>query len=119
MAPNLRISEFSGGYYVAEMVVQPNEDGPLVDNQLFTFIKSKLYDEVSADPIFKLQLDGGKYFTPTTHNSIPPEVIGLPQEYIDSSDMSDDGKKENIYIVKPQQTRFIESLGGELTTNES
>lgn len=79
------IEEFSGGYYGAMMDIQSYEDGPAIEQGLYTFIKNELF--VTPCPVtIRLGFDDTVVFDVGAESAIPRDVLALPEDYI-----TDDG----------------------------
>lgn len=115
----LRLEEFSGGYYKAEMVAQPYGDGPSIEKSFYDFLNQRFYQNADTEPIFKFGLNEGSHFKPSADPSLPPDVLAIPQEWFDDEPIDDDSKMHSIFIVKPEQSYYLQSVfDGELTSGE-
>ena len=110
------IEQFSSGYYKTSLTVQEYSDGPTVSNQLYTFIKRNIYQQTDAPPLFKMGLDSGAYFTVNGENSIPSDVIALPEEWIIDFDITENNKTIDIFICKPEFSHMLQqgAAGGKI-----
>ena len=116
---NLILEDFSGGYYRAEMVVQPYSDGPAIEQSLYDFIEREFYQDVDMRPVFKFDLDGGPHFKPEREPSIPPDVMAIPESWFDDFGVEDEHSPTSIFIVKPNQSHYLKAaFGGQLSAEE-
>ena len=116
---NLVLEDFSGGYYRAEMVVQPYEGGPAIEKSLYNFIEREFYQDVDMRPVFKFNLNGGRYFKPECESGVPPDVLAIPEEWFDDFGVKDEHGSTSVFIVKPNQSHYLKAVfGGQLSTEE-
>ena len=116
---NLTIEDFSGGYYRAEMVVQPYDEGPAIEQSLYNFIEREFYQDSDMRPIFKSNLNGGPHFKPAQESGIPPDVMGIPKGWFEDFGVDDEHSLTSIFIVKPNQSHYLKAaFGGQLSSEQ-
>ena len=96
------IQEFSGGYYRAEMTVQPLDRGPCIERGLYDLINRKIYSNTDAPVTMRVTLDAGPKFSPSTENGMPTDVIGLPTNMLDKLGVHPSSENINVFILKPK-----------------
>lgn len=105
------LESFSGGYYRAQMEVQPYSDGPTIEQGLYSLINRRIYDTTSAPVTMRLGLDAGPKFTPAAENSMPRDVIGVPEELLQASGVYPADSNVNVFVLKPEAAyRFNQSM---------
>lgn len=95
------IREFSGGYYRAEMTVQPYDDGPAIERGLHEFIEDEYYPQTDAPVTMRVGLDGGRMFTPSAEAGMPTDVLALPENFCDEIGVHPSAEEIGVFIVKP------------------
>jgi len=106
------IEDFSGGYYRAQMTVQPLERGPSIERGLYDLINRKIYSNTDAPVTMRLSLSGGPRFAPETENGMPTDVIGIPTEILDEAGVHPSTENTSIFILKPKHAyRFYQTDG--------
>jgi hypothetical protein len=81
------LTEFSDAYYHASMYVEPYDDGPAIDQQLYDYLSRELYVDCEAPVMVRLGLDGGRRFSVEPQSGIPPEVLGVPEGMVSDDDV--------------------------------
>lgn len=116
------VSEFSGGYFSADLRIEEYEDGPVVAQQLYDYIEYRLYPQTDAPPWFT---DGEKvgepYFRVEPEAGLPSDVIGLPEEYLDDFELVADFRPKMFLIAKPAFAHFLSqsaTIGERLPYND-
>ena len=113
------IREFSGGYYRAEMDVQPVDRGPIIDPGLFYLLNERIYEDSDSLPVMRLTLNRGPHFVPEPENGVPTNVIGLPEDIIDASQDGSVTESANIFVLKPSAAERYQSSIGQSTYERS
>lgn len=103
----MTLSEFSGGYYRTRMQVQPYEDGPVIESDLYDFIDQSVYARTNAPITLRVGLDSSPYFSVESENAVPTDVLAIPQSWIDDMRLHDEYGKENIFVLKPAYSYFV------------
>lgn len=115
----LVLEDFSGGYYRAEMVVQPYSGGPVIEQSLYNFIEREFYQDSDMRPVFKFDLDGGPHFKPSHESSVPPDVLAIPEEWFSEFEIDEQHTSTSVFIVKPNQSHYLRAaFGGQLSTED-
>jgi len=104
------IEDFSGGYYRAEMTVQPLESGPSIERGLYDLINRKIYTNTDAPVTMRLTLDGGPRFAPETENAMPTDVIGMPTEMLDDVGIHPSAEDISVFILKPKHAYLFHQV---------
>lgn len=95
------IREFSGGYFKAEMTVQPYDEGPAIERSLYTLIERECYPQTDAPITMRVGLDGGSMFTPSPEGGMPTDVLALPTEFCDAVGVHPSAEEVSVFILKP------------------
>lgn len=103
------IQEFSGGYYRAEMTVQPLEDGPAIEQGLYDFIDRKIYHKTDAPLTIRVGLDGGTHIRPSSENAMPTDVLAMPPELCDKVGVHPSAEDVGVFILKPAHAYLFNS----------
>lgn len=107
----MMLEDFSGGYYRAQMSVQPVDRGPIIERGLYDIISRRIYDTTDAPVTMRLGLDAGPRFTPVAENGVPTDVIGLPDSVISDADVHPSDDNANVFLLKPAAAyRFNQSM---------
>jgi len=105
----MHVEDFSSGYYKLSMQVEPYTDGPMCSCNLFDFIQREYYGSVESKPIFRLDMDGSPYFTASCENSIPQNVIGLPEHWFDEPIAERTYHETPVYLLKPDDAHLMDN----------
>lgn len=95
------IEPFSAGYYGARMEVQRYEDGPVIEQTLFDYIESSLYQQTDAPPWVRIGMSDAPYFKLAGEAGLPGNVLGLPERFISQHEVLDNGHIHWILFVNP------------------
>ena len=101
----LIFENFSAGYYRTEMTIEEYDDGPVIEQSLYDFIKNQLYQNIDTAPVFKLGLNTGAHFTPSIESGIPVDVLAVPTSWVDTEDRLRDS--QNVFVLKPGQSQYV------------
>lgn len=104
------IEDFSGGYYRAEMTVQPLDRGPSIERGLYDLIEQEIYSNTNVPVTMRLTLDGGPRFTPDSENGMPTDVIGMPTEMLDDTDIHPSSENISVFILKPKHAYLFHQV---------
>jgi hypothetical protein len=105
------LEKFSGGYYRAQMEVQPFENGPAIEQGLYDIINRRVYDTTDAPVTMRLGLNSGPRFVPSAERSMPKDVIGVPKSILDESNTHPADTNVNVFVLKPQAAyRFNKTM---------
>jgi hypothetical protein len=104
------IEDFSGGYYRAEMTVQPLESGPSIERGLYDLISRKIYTNTDAPVTMRLTLDGGPRFMPHTEGAMPTDVIGMPTDMLDDVGIHPSAEDISVFILKPKHAYLFHQV---------
>jgi hypothetical protein len=102
-----KIEEFSGGYYRAEMTVQPLERGPSIEQGLYDLLDRRIYGNTDAPVMMRLSLDCGPKFSPSVEGAMPTDVIGLPTSFLDEAGIHPSAEGVSIFILKPKHAYML------------
>lgn len=103
------IEDFSGGYYRAEMSIQPLESGPCIERGLYDLISRKIYRSTNAPVTMRLTLDGGPRFTPSAENAMPTNAIGVPTAMLDQLGIHPSTENMSVFILKPKHAYLYQN----------
>lgn len=103
------IEEFSGGYYRAQMSVQPLDRGPTIEQGLYDLINREIYHKTDAPVMMKLGLNVGPTFQPEGENGVPTNVLGAPEELLDNAGVHPSAESVNVFIYKPDAAYHVAS----------
>jgi hypothetical protein len=109
------IEEFSGGYYRANMTVQPLDRGPSIERGLYDLINRNIYSNTDAPVTMRLTLDKGPRFTPETENGMPTDVIGVPSDILDEMSIHPSTEDVSVFILKPKHAYLYQQSDNTLT----
>lgn len=102
------LTEFSGGYFAADLCAEEYDDGPVVAKQLYDYIEENIYEEADVSPWFTDgDCVGEPYFPVSPEAGLPSDVIGLPKEYMENLGIESDFKPRMFLIVKPSFAAFL------------
>lgn len=105
------LTEFSDGYYRAQMNIQVVERGPVIERGLYDLINRRIYDTTNAPITMRLGLNRGTRFTPMAENGVPTDVLGLPAALLDDSDVYQGTDTANVFVLKPAHAyRFHQTM---------
>lgn len=102
----MMLEEFSGGYYIATMDVQPYSDGPVIDRGLYDFINRELYYDSDSPVMMRLGLDSSTLFGVTGEPGVPRDVLAMPEELID------EWGEQNVFVLKSEYTDVVGDYSG-------
>lgn len=100
-------SSFSGGYYSLRMQVQPYEDGPAIEADLYDYIKRNVYAQTNAPITMKLSLDNGAYFNVGGEHGVPPSVLALPRAWVENLAEAVSGERQQVFVLKPEYSHIM------------
>lgn len=95
------LEEFSGGYYRAEMTVQPLDRGPTIERGLYDLINREIYTQTDAPVTMRIGLDAGPTFQPDAENGVPTDVLAAPTELLDQAGIHPSAENVSVFIYKP------------------
>jgi hypothetical protein len=98
---NTPLEPFSGGYYGARFQVQPYDDGPVIEQSLFDYVESSLYQQTDSPPWARVGMSESPYFQLDGEPGVPGDVLGLPEEFIQEYEVLDNGHTHWVLLVKP------------------
>jgi len=87
------------------MTIEEYDDGPVIEQSLYDFIKDQLYQNIDTAPVFKLGLNTGAHFTPSIESGIPVDVLAVPTSWVDTEDRLRDS--QNVFVLKPGQSQYV------------
>lgn len=106
-----KLEEFSGGYYRAQLTVQPFPDGPSIEQGLYELINRRIYDTTNAPVTMRASLSNGPRFLPRGEHAMPTDVIGLPRDLLDEMGIHPAAEDVSFFVLKPQAAyRFNNTL---------
>lgn len=106
------LEEFSGGYYRAEMTIQPLDRGPTIEQGLYDLINRKIYTQTDAPVTMRIGLDAGPTFQPEAENGVPTDVLAMPTELLDEAGVHPSAESVSVFIYKPHAAYlFSEKMG--------
>lgn len=97
----MTFEEFSGGYYRAEMDVQPYDDGPVIEHELYEHIDNEIYGSSNAPITMQVGLDKGPYFHVDSEAAVPTDVLALPDGLIDGAG------RQDVFVLKPRHSYLL------------
>jgi hypothetical protein len=109
------LEDFAGGYYRAEMTVQPYKQGPTIEQGLYDFINREFYYKTDAPITMRVGLSNSFHFRPSAEGAIPTDVLGLPEQLCDEMNVHPSAEGVNVFILKPAHAYLFgqaEKLGG-------
>jgi hypothetical protein len=95
------LEPFSAGYYGARMEVQAYDEGPVIEQTLFDYIESSLYQQTDAPPWVRIGMSDSPYFKLDGESGVPGDVLGLPERFIRQHEVLDNGHVHWLLLVKP------------------
>lgn len=102
-----RIEKFSGGYYRAEMTVQPLDDGPSIERGLYDLLDRRIYQNTDTPVMMRASLDVGPRFVPSVDTAMPTDVIGLPTHLLDEVGIHPSAQDVSIFILTPKHAHML------------
>lgn len=108
----MTMEEFSEGYYMTEMNLQPYDDGPVIQGDLYDFIDRRMYSRTNAPIMMRVGLDNGPHFKASGEKAVPMDVLAIPRQWMD--DMMVDEGWQDVFILKPRYAYLLsqsEKLG--------
>lgn len=103
------LEEFSGGYYRAEMTVQPFDEGPTIERGLYDLLNRELYAQTDAPVTMRVGLDAGPSFRPRAENAVPTDVLAAPKELLEESGVHPSAEDVSVFIYKPEAAYMLNS----------
>lgn len=100
------MEDFSGGYYRAKMRVHAYEDGPIIESGLYDYIDRKIYARTNAPVTMRVGLQHGPYFTVGSEVAVPPDVLAIPEKWIEDMNISNE-ETSNVFLLKPSHSYII------------
>lgn len=100
------LEAFSGGYAAAEFRAEIMEDGPVLSQQAVDFIVNEIYEEPTP-PWMAAETPGEPHFPVAGDASIPPDVIGLPEDWMDALDLEDDYRPRLFFVADGQFAKMM------------
>lgn len=100
------IQDYSAGYYSVELRPMPYAAGPTIDSEVFGYIENNLYANTTA-PVWMRAGFEAPYFKLTEKEPMPTDVIGLPADWMEDMDLTDDNRTELFFILKPGHAHFV------------
>jgi len=95
------IEPFSAGYYGARMEVQAYDDGPVIEQTLYDYIDSSIYQQTDAPPWARVGMTESPYFELDAEPGVPGNVLGLPERFIEEHTVLDNGHIHWVLLVEP------------------
>lgn len=95
---DVRIDQFSNGYYTIELVPQPYRSGPAVQSDVLHRVAETIATDEYCEPVFTFDLSGGVYFKPLSESAIPMDVIAVPEQYFDNGVLTDNNEAQTVFI---------------------
>ena len=103
----MTLEEFSGGYYRTEMMVQPYEDGPVIENGLYDLIDKTIYARTNAPITLRIGLAGSPYFKVGCESAIPTDVLAIPRKWMDDIQLHEEYKTHSVFVLKPEYSYLV------------
>jgi hypothetical protein len=104
---NTPLEPFSGGYYGARFEVQKYNDGPVIEQSLYDYVVSNLYQQTDSPPWAQVGMNKSPYFQLGGEPGVPGSVLGLPEKFIKEYDILDNGHTHYVMLVKPKYSYML------------
>jgi hypothetical protein len=106
-----KLEEFSGGYYRAEMTVQPLDRGPSIERGLYDLINREIYYKTDAPVTMRLGLNAdAPTFEPSAENGMPTDVLGVPTDLLDMAGIHPSAESVSVFIYKPEAAYLFQDM---------
>lgn len=96
--------EAEDGHYVAEMFVEPNGQ-PAVNTDLYLYFDEEVYRHTTANPVATVGYE--HYFELEADPSIPIDVLGVPDGWVDVLGIRNPPEMVEVGIVSPDMAHMI------------
>lgn len=83
------------------MIVQPYNNGPVIQGDMYDYLQLNIYKETTAPILFRVDFNNTPYFDVSSEYSVPSDVLALPQDMMDEMGITDTGAERYVYILKP------------------
>lgn len=98
--------DFSRAYYRASMNIVEYDDGPVIEQTVYDFIDTELFEGADSPVLMRIGLDSGNRFTVSSESAIPRDVLAVPGE------MRLTEGPRNVYLLKPEHANAMEVFYG-------
>lgn len=101
--------EFSSGYYLGRMYVEPHErDGPVIQNDDFEAVSRNVYNEEKA----LVMRVGSHHLVVSGDDGVPTGTLGVPEGVAEELDLRNPPSVKDVLLAKQDHAERILSLRG-------
>ncbi len=107
--------EFSRGYYLGRLYVEPHDaEEPVIHDHEYQRLHDDIYQGKDETPlVFKLE---NQHITVQGDESVPSKTLGLPTKLVDELDVDNPPSIENVLLAKRGHAeKVLELLGRRLS----
>jgi len=102
--------DFSGGYYLGRMYVEPHTaDGPVMQDDDFEAVSRGVYDEEEKPLVMKI---GKRHLVVGGDDSVPTGTLGVPEDVARELDLRNPPSVKDVLLAKEVHAERILSLRG-------
>lgn len=102
----MRVEEFSTGYYLAQVFVEPGSERPRINSHDYQDLQKAVHETGGKEQEVLFQCDGFA-FPVEPSRSLPTDTLKLPEEAIGKVNIANPPSRKIVRVPKAWMHRFL------------